>query len=799
MNDTIDDLGKAAAAAIGLGTERMAHVEYGFACPDGPSAQWRVRRMVFVESLAEPYHLVLDLLTPDTDADTDRLVGRSCEFTMDRPPLMRTVHGVVEKVEYLGVYNRGGENERLGARVHVVPALALLSNRRNSRIFQEANAVAVIQDVLLGESVPAGQDPEGLAAYEREIDTEALDLPSYDPPRDYCVQYRETDFAFVTRLLEEEGIAYFFDHQAGPHEVLKLVDTNDHYPEVETIDGSPEIPMFESNPDDAAMESIIRFDWSRTVKTNATYVRHFDWTTPMEPVSHPGMSIAPGEVDQTGHEDYFHLDRRVREVYQGTDLSSVHDDSERRLGLEMDRLALRDEIGRGESNVSGMQAGRVFELAHDVAPRRLLLTRVIHNGESPEEELGSGAGDDTPNYRNTFECTSLAAPWRPPIVTTKPRVYGPQTAVVTGPPGEEIHVDPYGRIKVVMHWDRHWDRDRAQRHDPSSSCWVRVGQAWAGPGWGTMFIPRIGMEVVVEFLEGNPDRPLVTGCVYNGQNRTPYVLPDEKTKSTIKSNSSLGGGGFNEFRFEDLSGSEEVFLHAQKDLNEVVLNNHTTRVTANQNHWVGGNRSRKVDGDEGVEVGGNQMVKIDGGDAGGCGFSGNSIEVTGDYKLFVSNTIHIKAPTSITLECGGSKIVMTPSTINIVSGGNAKILLDTNALTQSSQGSKVLLDANGLFSASTGASVTLTGDANVSSKGGASVVLDANATAAGKAGGTLKLDGNAKLQGGEVLLASTDGGQLKLTADADMKGTVAKVSGAGGKVVLDANATVTGGLVKLNA
>jgi type VI secretion system secreted protein VgrG len=796
MNDKV---GKQAANLLGLGGDRMAHVEYGFLCPDGPKAEWRVRRMVFVESLSEPYQLVLDLLTPDSDSDTDMLVGRPCEFTMDRPPLGRTVHGVVEKVEYLGVFNRGAPNERLGVRVHVVPALALMANRTCSRIFQDQTALSVIEDVLTGGTVPAGEPPEGLQAYQRTIDLEALDAAAYEPARDYCVQYRETDLAFVSRLLEEEGIAYFFDHQVGQAEVLKLVDTNEHYPEIETLDANPELPMFEANPDDAPVESIIRFDWSRTVKTTAVHLRHFDWLDPMQPIEAAGSSKAPGDVGTQVHEDYLHLDRRIREVNSGSEIASINDDSAGRLKAEVDRLALRDEIGHGESNVTGMQCGRVFELNHDVAPKRLLVTRVIHDGESPEEELGGGGGEEAPNYRNTFECTSLAATWRPPIVTPKPRIYGPQTAVVTGPPGEEIHVDAHGRIKVVMHWDRLWKRERSQRHDPTSSCWVRVGQAWAGAGWGTMFIPRIEMEVVVEFLEGNPDRPLVTGCVYNGKNRPPYPLPDEKTKSTVKSNSSLGGGGYNELRFEDLKGSEEVFIHAQKDMNEVVLNEHTTRVTSNQTHWVGGSRSRQVDGDESVGIGGNQMVKIDGGDKGGCGFSGNSIEVTGDYKLFVSNTIHIKAPTSITLECGGSKIVMTPSAINIVSGGNAKVVLDTNALTQSSQGSKVLLDGNGLFQSSGNAAVTLTGDANVKSSGGASVNLDGTAVATAKAGGMLKLDADVKTTGGVVTVASTSGGTLKLTADADLSGTIAKVAGSGGTVTLDANATVKGGLVKLNA
>jgi type VI secretion system secreted protein VgrG len=169
-------------------------------------------------------------------------------------------------------------------------------------------------------------------------------------------------------------------------------------------------------------------------------------------------------------------------------------------------------------------------------------------------------------------------------------VFGLQTATVTGPQGEEIHTDVHGRVKVLFHWDR------LSAHDDSSSCWVRVAQMWAGPGWGTWFLPRIGMEVVVDFLDGNPDRPLVVGCVYNGRNGTPYPLPDEKTKSTIKTNSSVGGEGFNEIRFEDAKGAEEIFIHAQRDQNERVLNN----------------RTRLVKGNEWVNVEGNKKVQIDG-------------------------------------------------------------------------------------------------------------------------------------------------------------------------------------------
>jgi len=197
-----------------------------------------------------------------------------------------------------------------------------------------------------------------------------------------------------------------------------------------------------------------------------------------------------------------------------------------------------------------------------------------------------------------------SAPLRPAIKTPRPRIYGPQTAIVTGPEGEEIHTDLHGRVKVFFHWDR------LSSHDETSSCWVRVAQAWSGPNWGTWFLPRIGMEVVVEFLDGNPDRPLITGCVYNGANGTPYSLPEDKTKSTIKSNSSPGGDGFNELRFEDAKGSEEIFFHAQKDHNEVVLNDRTQNVGRDRTIFIGHNHQETILNDKTILVEGHHGETI---------------------------------------------------------------------------------------------------------------------------------------------------------------------------------------------
>ena len=232
----------------------------------------------------------------------------------------------------------------------------------------------------------------------------------------------------------------------------------------------------------------------------------------------------------------------------------------------------------GSSICKALQSGYHFQLEQfyreSMNHKQYLVTAVWHTASQSFEE---GADFE---YSNSFACIPIEVKFRPLRATHKPVMQGSQTAIVVGPPGEEIYTDEYGRIKVQFHWDR------VGKKDDKSSCWIRVSQPWAGPGWGAITIPRIGHEVVVDFLEGDPDRPLITGSVYNGINKPPYPLPDEKTKSTLKSDSSQGSGGFNEIRFEDKKGSEEIFVHGQKDYNTVIENN-TTHTTVKNAHDQG--------------------------------------------------------------------------------------------------------------------------------------------------------------------------------------------------------------------
>jgi type VI secretion system secreted protein VgrG len=350
------------------------------------------------------------------------------------------------------------------------------------------------------------------------------------------------------------------------------------------------------------------------------------------------------------------------------------------------------------TNARGLYPGGLFTLAdhpRDDQNRDYLVTAASY--DITGVDYTSGGGGPAFDFKCSVTATGKEYAYRPRPTIARPIVQGPQTAIVVGKAGEEIWTDKYGRIKVQFHWDR------VGKGDENSSCWVRVAQGWAGKGWGAMSVPRIGMEVIVSFLEGDPDRPLVTGCVYNSDAMPPYALPAEQTKSTVKSNSSKGGEGFNELRFEDKKGSEEVFMHAERDFNRVVKNNDTLKVgfevadkgdqtigikhdqtveigndqkltvTHDQIEAIDNNQTVTIKVDQKLDVGGNQEVAID-----------------GSQKVKVGTTIVIEAGTSIELKVGASsikieaaKITIKSPEIEIAADANAKIkagaMMDLNA------------------------------------------------------------------------------------------------------------------------
>ncbi len=603
------------------------------------SVALRVGSIRGVERLNAPYELTVRLSFDDADADPTAMLGRDFELELDREAVVRRFVGLVREVA-LG--DSLGERNTVWHEVTVVPALHLLSHRRDTRIFQDKTALEIVQEVL----------EAGLRPFNRSFDV--LASATY-PKREYCLQYQETDLDFVHRLMEEEGIGYFFSHD-GETEVLTLTDANAQFPRALTVAGDGTVRHREDGRPLAGFEVV--HDFQRTARTTTTsvVVRDHDFTGGQTPEAEERSTDALGR----DRESYEHGLGRSLTIgdYSGTAYGA--NDAARQALLRKEGYLSRGIECRGAGHAVGFTAGTTFALVdHTIVgvDGEYLLTEVEHRFEG---DLAGGR----PRADNRFVCIPLSTPYRPARRTPKPSVAGYDTAIVTGPAGEEIHTDEHGRVKVQFHWDRQGQSDE------HTTCFIRVRQPWAGEGWGFVFLPRIGMEVVVAFDGGDPDRPFVEGCVYDGDHAPPYALPDEKTKSTIKSQSSIGApSGFNELRFEDKAGKEEIFTHAQKDQNEIVRNDHTTDVGGDQTNHVHKTQTQKIHKNQTENVDGIQTMTVG---------TDRTVHVKGAFDETIEQGEHCKIDQGVTetitsfenrTVTGGLNDQITGGEIRAVTGG----------------------------------------------------------------------------------------------------------------------------------
>jgi type VI secretion system secreted protein VgrG len=682
-------------------SDPIERVSYVFKADDGPDATFDVHRMQLVEQVDAPFELLLELVSADLEAATDDLLGATCSLEINRGDRMRPVYGIIDRVDYLGY-----TEDQLMVNVRVVPAFALMAQQVTSRIFQDMSVLDIVKAVV---------EPE-LAVYTRTFDPGSSSRGT--DPRDYCVQYRESNLDFVARLLEEEGISWHFVHDEGKgHEVLSLTYENTEYQDIANVDGAALVPIVRTGADNYDRESLAGLDYRRLSTSTATMHMDFDWLQPTAPL----FSEAAGTDERN----------RTRRVYRHDLRRFIADDGVDRATEHQGGLTLAGKLGHGTGNVIMFQPCTTFEVErHDRADLEVkwALTRVEHRGVCPEVLLGATDNRVTsaPRYLNTFSCVPVDAAVRPVRQRPKPRAYGPETATVVGPAGEEIHVDEHGRIKVQFHWEEE------PKKDDTSSCWIRVRQSWAGSGWGFQFIPRIGMEVVVEFLSGNPDRPLVDGCVYNGDNAYPYAMPGDKTKSGIKTN-SVSGSGSNEIRFEDAGGSEELWIHAQKDMNSVVENNQTLSVGADRSISVGSNLKDAITKNKTITVGGNHKEDID-----------------GNMDLTVKKNQTISVTQNVTESISGKREQKISKTSKI------KIMLAADEFV----GLKKSVKVGGLYSEQVGASRSITAVGAMSFTAGLSGKFQCAKDI------TVKAQKNLKLEGG-VDIVMKSGKKMGLSAGDD--------------------------------
>ncbi|TLP73589.1 type VI secretion system tip protein VgrG [Pseudomonas nitroreducens] len=521
-----------------------------------------------------------------------------------------------------------------------------------------------------------------------------LSLTGSYEPREYCVQYAESDFAFVSRLLEEEGIFWFFIHDEGKH-TLVLADSNDAFP---PIPNGPKVPYLGQEIGVRELHGIRSAQYCLQAVAGTYSATDYEFTTPTTSL----YSQAQAEAGP-----------RAQYEHPGGYTAKARGDALTK--QRVDGLRSQEKRLIGESDCRWLVPGHWFTLTgHDDASLNIdwVLTSVTHEA-------------DHEHYRNRFEAIPKATAYRPPRTTPKPRMHT-QTAKVVGKAGEEIWTDQYGRIKIQFPWDLEGKNDEA------SSCWVRVVLPWSGKGFGMQFIPRIGQEVIVTFIDGDPDRPLVTGCVYNGDNALPYALPDNQTQSGIKTNSSKGGGGFNELRFEDKKDAEEVFLQAQKDMKVNVLNDSTATIGHDETLTVQNARTRTVKegnetitlekgkrsvtiqtGSDTLDVKDTRTVKVGADQTHSTG--GNySHQVSGNFELTVDGNLTIKVSGTLTLQSGGSLTLKTDADLAAQAGTSVTSKAGTTLTNQAGT------------SLTNKAGTTLTNDAGVSltSKAGAEQTVD---------------------------------------------------------------------------
>jgi type VI secretion system secreted protein VgrG len=751
-------------------------VRYAFEL-EGAEVGWRILALNLREELSEPYECVLDLVNEDLQADVDGLEGATCAVRLERDSLGRRLCGLVWRVEWLG-----SMIDHLLVRVHVRPALAALGQNRGSRIFQGESVRSVLQQVL----------GSGLAPYERSL---RFDLDREYSPREYCTQYAESDLEFAARLMSEEGIFYFFDH-SGDREELVLVDHNKKCPAYQAADGGP-VPV--TGPDAPQellrVESIARLGLGRQLGSTGVVLRDFDWTRPRFDLTAPR-----GGPDGRGRERtvYEHRSPVALSAYDPGRKAYTLDDSGPRARVRNEALQAGTRFASGEGNVIGLAPGMIVEVEEQQplpTVRKFLVTRVDHEGEVADEVQHhlQRAQATRPRYRNHFSCIPLDLPHRPAPVR-RLAVPGPQTATVVGPPGEEVFTDEHGRIKVQFHWDREGARD------DRSSCWIRVMQSWAGPGFGSIFLPRIGMEVVVHFLDGEADRPLVMGCVFNGMNPSPLPLPQEKTKTTIKTRSSPGGDGYNELCFEDAVGAEEISIHAQKDLRGQVL--------ADRSYTVGGDDSLQVSGDQRGTVEGDRTLQVGGSAADSIG-KDCSVSVGGDESLSVGGrrTRSVARDESVTVVGDRSCKVGGKQSTSVGSLKNETV----GAASVESVKLAKMVNVGAAYSLNVGAAMnTIVGAASIE-KVGFIKVIDAGTKiqlACGKSKITLDKQGKVTIEGTELAFVSK--GPVTMKGDGDVAITgkgpvtvqgdgVVTISGKGPVTMKgDGVVTINGQIIDLN-
>lgn len=601
---------------------------------DGCSEKLDVLRFSGNETLGSNYLFEIDVVCDSHSLDSMALQHKTACLTLLDATEPRYIHGIVLSTAHLKQDSRHHHY-----RFWLAPQAELLNYRTNQRIFQNKSIPEIIQAVWHS----AGLDP---AAIRFQIQKNAS-------PLIYCVQYDETDLNFIQRLCEFHGLFYYFEHSASQHTMV-FVDGKEHCPKVPSVSYQPDSGQ---NPDKPVLSQL---DWQFQSTEGLVEIREYDF-------SRPAFDLKGQK--QTG----------LREWYEYAAQQDSQQQATARAKLFLNQQQHEKQRAFASGNVSLVYPGSFLPVTdHPLTSMNTdwFVVSISHTGEQPQvlQELGDGSS----KYENQLTLHPKDMAFYLPRHHAKPLLSGFQTALVTGPEGKEIHTDEHGRVKVQFHWDK------AAAGDDTTSCWLRVAQGWAGSSYGHHFLPRVGQEVLIAFLEQDIDRPYVIGCVYNAANSSPVTYPVHHSQSGFRTLSSPGGQGFNELRFEDKKGQEQIVLHAQRNWYRKVKRTSRTEVGGNEHLWIGGEDKRRISGEEHLTINKNRLTEITGNQDLHV-LQNKHLHIDAKWLSKIDQALHIKAgqmlvleaTSALSLDAGGSCLLIEPSgiklqgaSIHINSGGS---------------------------------------------------------------------------------------------------------------------------------
>lgn len=601
------------------------------------------------ESISRLYEFDLTLYSTDIDIELNTVLGQAARITVSQDAdSERWFNGIVSEIAQVGAIKAtdgSGAIVLTEYKATLVPWLWLLTRQSDCRIFQNMKVPDIIAQIF------AKPEYQHYARFEMRFHGDF-------PQREYCVQYRETDFNFISRLMEEEGIWYFFEHESDEH---VLVLTN----HTSCIEDTARSSLF--SYDEGEATNVIR-TWSagEQIRPGKYTLRDFNFQTPSVDLTRSAENPDDGTYemyDYPGEYDSF---------ARGSALANIR--------MEEEETPAHVVSGSGRCHEFRPALRFTLENHYRESENGDYLVISVYHSASQSASFGPSMDEEEHalRYSNRFECVPFPTRFRPARVTPEPVMRGSQTAIVVGPDGEEIFTDKYGRVKVRFHWDR------SSGPPEGKSCWIRVSQQWAGDGWGSVSIPRIGQEVIVDFLEGDPDQPIITGRVYNGDRMPPFALPDKGMVSGIKSNSTKGGGGYNEISMDDTKSKEQITIHAQHDMGTTVEHDDTQTVHNDRTIQVDGKHTEKIVKDTTITIT-EGPYKLDvqkgththhvKGDVKETYDATQATRVANDILIQSNNAkITIDAKTEIFLHCGQSMMSLKQDGSIVISGQNIQIL-----------------------------------------------------------------------------------------------------------------------------